>query len=149
MSICVLLKDMMVRFWHQMVPSCFGCYKLNISMISYIFHSFPKTALFINLKPFPKITFCLFFLALYSCQFMILDFMIEFNESMRFSNTDPWFSAYFKFLMLIKYSFLIMEIGHKFFQLFQSSFFWLKMVNQLQENILHCFLYCSFLWNLC
>ena len=33
---------MLVWFWHQISSSPFCCYKFNVSMFSYIFHSFPK-----------------------------------------------------------------------------------------------------------
>ena len=50
-----------VGFLYWIVSSCFSCYKLDISMFSDIFHGFPKTALFINLKKsFSKsLFFCL------------------------------------------------------------------------------------------
>ena len=36
---------MIVWFWYQIIPSCFSCYKLDISMFSHIFYSFYKNCI--------------------------------------------------------------------------------------------------------
>ena len=52
---------MIVWFWYQIIPSCFSCYKFDISMFSHILHTFYKNC-FIHLlqKIFFEIIFCIF-----------------------------------------------------------------------------------------
>ena len=68
---------MIIWFWHKIIPSYFGCYKINISMISYIFHSFYKNSIINQLeKKFFKNIFSLF-LAFYSYQCMVLTKLLD------------------------------------------------------------------------
>ena len=68
---------MIIWFWHKIIPSYFGCYKINISMISYIFHSFYKNSIINQLeKNFFKNIFSLF-LAFYSYQCMVLTELLD------------------------------------------------------------------------
>ena len=92
---------MIVWFWYQIIPSYLSYYKLHIS---YIFSHFPyfvqKLHYSSTWKNLFQNYFC-FFLALYSCQCIVIN-------SMHFLNINPWFNACFKFLMRIKYIFLLL-----------------------------------------
>ena len=68
---------MIIWFWHKIIPSYFGCYKINISMISYIFHSFYKNSIINQLEKFFFKNIFSLFLAFYSYQCMVLTELLD------------------------------------------------------------------------
>ena len=151
---------MIIWFWQQIVssPSHFCCYKFYISVFSSIFHSFPKTDLFIGLKKsFSRSFFgCFSWLGILSISGCFSHaFWLNLITLCIFFNASPWFKACSKFPIWITYSVFSCKLATRFFQF---SFFQTKIADrfefyvnfqgieyQLQENILHNFLYYNFL----
>ena len=119
---------MIVWLWPQIIPLSFGYYISLISLWFLIFLIvFSETALFINLKrSFSKILFFHFFLALHSCQFWFSpSFLIELNDYVLFS-------IQIYDLVLVLNCASLLEV----FQLFQISFFQVKIVNHCDNHII-------------
>ena len=152
---CEKLCSLIIWFLRQIVSSSFCCDNINISIFSHIFHSFSKMALFINWNHF-------FFLR--SVFILIYGFSQAFWLNLitlwAFLKTNPWFNAYFKFLMCITCLILSCKLATRLstFSVFifsgkNGKSLWRscnfsRNEHQLQEKILYHFLHCSFLWNL-
>lgn len=146
---------MIIWLWDQIVFLCFHYYKLNISMVSYIFHSFSENRIIYQLeKSFSKsfLTFCL---ALRLCQCMILaKLFLNLIVLRTCFNINLWFSTCFKFFLYVTCSLLRWKLVANFptFLIFIVLGKNSKCVNfqddkhQLQEDILQQYLNCSFLW---
>ena len=93
--------------------SFFFCYcKFNISMLSYIFHSFSEDRLIHELKNSFQNYFLQCFLALYLYQYMALpSFLIKASDSFL---KNPLFNGCFKFRMFITYSVLSCKLALSF-----------------------------------
>ena len=106
---------MIVWFWLYIIPSCFGCFKRDISMFSHIFHDFSKNCIIYQLeKIFFEIIFCIFYLAVFiwKCGFNQISWLNRMTLCNVFNN-NPWFNDWFKFLLCITL-FSIIQIGYKF-----------------------------------
>ena len=93
-----------ICFCHQIIPFCFGSYKVDISMFSLVS---PKTALFINLKNLAQ-NHVLFFYSIFISMYGFNQaFWLNLMILCSFLNTNPWFNACFKFLMCVIHFFII------------------------------------------
>ena len=120
-----------VSFQHYITPFSFGCYKLGISVYSYLFDGFSRNWIIHQLKKtFFKVIFFIF-LALFSHQCNLIALSV-------FSNSNPWFCACFK--GILSYHVYWKKV---FFQTFQFSFFLLKMINHFE--VVYHYLNSSFL----
>ena len=99
-------------------------------MLSHIFDSFSKNGIIHQLKKYFSKSFFAFFLrSLFISMYgFIQAFWLNLITLRTFFKTNPWFNAYFKFLMCKTYSVLSYKSTTSFW-LFQSLFFQVKMVN--------------------
>ena len=98
---------------YTMKSSIFCRGKFNISIFSHIFHSFSKNCILIILeKHFWKLSFAFFlrsvFISIYGFS---QAFWLNLITLWTFSKTNPWFNAYFKFLMCVTYSVLSCKLA--------------------------------------
>ena len=106
--ICKKLCSMTIWFWDQIVLSSFCCNKFSISMFPQTFHCFSENCIIINKKKksFSK-SFSVFFFfrsVFISIYVFSQELWYNFTTLWTVFKTDPWFNAYFKFLICTTYS---------------------------------------------
>ena len=115
---CEKLCSMIIWFSHQIVYSSICCdkFKILVSMFSHVFSRFSKNwIIYQPEKVFVKVIFCFFlrsvFISIYGFSQL---FWLNLVTLWTFFKTNPWFNAYFKFLLCLTYPVLSCKLPTSF-----------------------------------
>ena len=109
--------------WYNVIPSCFGCYKLGISIFHNIFTSFSENCI---IHQFEKIFFnyfCPFFLALPSYQCMVLTKLLDWISSFKLLASRMASILIYDIMLVSIFLYLIFYIYPRFYHVIWLQFF--------------------------